>query len=47
MPTIPQVTYYWGPGETMIKEVWNVGKEISTATKEAEASYRTLSGLTS
>lgn len=45
MPTIPQVTYYWGPGETMIIEVWNNGKVYATAASAAEASYRVLAGL--
>ena len=45
MPTIPQVTYYWGPGETMIIEVWNNGKSFTEATTAAENSYRVLAGL--
>ena len=45
MPTIPQVTYYWGPGETMIIEVWNNGKSFAEATTAAENSYRVLAGL--
>jgi arabinogalactan oligomer / maltooligosaccharide transport system substrate-binding protein len=40
MPTIPQVTYYWGPGETMIKDVWNSGVVASVAAATAEESYR-------
>ena len=28
MPTIPQVTY-WGPGETMITQVWNTGQKYN------------------
>jgi arabinogalactan oligomer/maltooligosaccharide transport system substrate-binding protein len=40
MPTIPQVTYYWGPGETMIKDVWNSGVLASVAAATAEQSYR-------
>ena len=45
MPTIPQVQYYWGPGEAMIIQVWNQGTLVATATAEAEASYRTLAGI--
>ena len=45
MPTIPQVTYYWGPGETMIKDVWNNDVAAATAVATAEASYRVRSGL--
>ena len=40
MPTIPQVTYYWGPGETMIKDVWNSGVLATVAAATAEESYR-------
>ncbi|MDY0276836.1 MAG: extracellular solute-binding protein [Acholeplasma sp.] len=47
MPTIPQVTYYWGPGEAMLKEVWNNAKPIAEALTEAEASYKTNLGLAS
>jgi arabinogalactan oligomer/maltooligosaccharide transport system substrate-binding protein len=45
MPTIPQVTYYWGPGETMIKDVWNNDIDPTVAVTTAEASYRVRSGL--
>lgn len=45
MPTIPQVTYYWGPGETMIQAVWNNGIAAATAATTAEASYQVLAGL--
>ena len=45
MPTIPQVTYYWGPGETMIKDVWNNDVDPATAAATAEQSYRVRSGL--
>ena len=45
MPTIPQVTYYWGPGETMIKDVWNNDIDPATAAATAEQSYRVRSGL--
>ena len=45
MPTIPQVQYYWGPGETMIQRVWNTGIDPATAAAEAEQSYRVQVGL--
>ena len=45
MPTIPQVTYYWGPAETMITEVWNAGKAYAEAAAAAETSYVTLRDL--
>jgi arabinogalactan oligomer / maltooligosaccharide transport system substrate-binding protein len=45
MPTIPQVTYYWGPGETMIQDVWNNNIAPSEAVVTAEASYRARVGL--
>ncbi len=45
MPTIPQVTYYWGPGEVMIIDVWNNGVNPTTAAATAEQSYRTRVGL--
>lgn len=41
MPTIPEVQYYWGPGETMIKAVWDSGTQVSTAVASAETSYLT------
>jgi arabinogalactan oligomer / maltooligosaccharide transport system substrate-binding protein len=47
MPTIPQVTYYWGPGETMIIDVWNNLITPANAAATAEASYRTRVGLAS
>ncbi|HHW79943.1 MAG TPA: extracellular solute-binding protein [Acholeplasmataceae bacterium] len=47
MPTIPQVTYYWGPGETMVISIWNASADIAAAVVEAETSYRTLAKLTS
>lgn len=47
MPTIPQVQYYWGPGETMIIQVWNNAIAPATAAATAESSYRTLAGLAS
>ncbi|MBN2300479.1 MAG: extracellular solute-binding protein [Acholeplasmataceae bacterium] len=39
MPTIPQVTYYWGPGETMLIDVWNNNVDPAIAAATAEASY--------
>jgi len=45
MPTIPEVASYWGPGEAMIKAVWNEGKSPEDAATEAEQNYRTLLGL--
>ena len=38
MPTIPEVTYYWGPEETMVKNIWNSGADIETEMKTAEKS---------
>ena len=45
MPTIPQVTYYWGPGETMLQAVWNNNVVPLTAAQQAEQSYQVLAGL--
>ena len=45
MPTIPQVQYYWGPGETMIIDIWNNGAAPITAAATAENSYRVRVGL--
>jgi len=42
MPTIPEVQYFWGPGETMVTEVWNDGKDVAAATKDAEDGYNAL-----
>lgn len=39
MPTIPAVTYYWGPGETMCKNIWNSQKDIEEEQNSAEDSY--------
>jgi len=47
MPTIPEVEYFWGPGEAMVKEIWNADKDIKAALREAEESYKTLAGLVS
>lgn len=45
MPTIPSVQNYWGPGESMVKAVWNDGVAIDKAVKDAEDGYRALEGL--
>ena len=45
MPTLPQVQYYWGPGETMIIDIWNNGAAPITAAATAENSYRVRVGL--
>jgi arabinogalactan oligomer / maltooligosaccharide transport system substrate-binding protein len=45
MPTIPEVQYYWGPGESMLTAVWNTDKTALLAAQEAEAGYRALAGL--
>jgi arabinogalactan oligomer/maltooligosaccharide transport system substrate-binding protein len=45
MPTIPEVQYYWGPGEAMLKQVWNDGVVPATATATAEAGYLARLGL--
>ncbi|MGE4320668.1 MAG: extracellular solute-binding protein [Acholeplasmataceae bacterium] len=47
MPTISAVQNYWGPAESLIKNVWINGVEIATAVSNAEQSYRTLQGLSS
>ena len=39
MPTIPAVTYYWGPGETMVKNIWNSNASITEQQGVAEDSY--------
>ena len=45
MPTIPSVQSYWGPGESMIKAIWNDGKDINLAVVDAEKGYKALEGL--
>jgi arabinogalactan oligomer / maltooligosaccharide transport system substrate-binding protein len=45
MPTIPQVTYYWGPGETLLQQVWNTTAVITEAVIAAESGYRTRANL--
>jgi len=39
MPTIPAVTYYWGPGETMVTNIWDSGAVITEQQATAENSY--------
>ncbi len=45
MPTIPEVQHYWGPAETLIRNVWINGNDIDTAVVAAETSYETLKDL--
>ncbi len=40
MPTIPQVTYYWAPAETMMKNLWNKEGNIDEEVAKAEKSYK-------
>ncbi|MDD3171005.1 MAG: extracellular solute-binding protein [Bacilli bacterium] len=47
MPTIPEVTYYWGPAETMVKSIWNSQGVITDAVKTAEKSYKAARDLAS
>lgn len=47
MPTIPEVTYYWGPQETMVKNIWNSGEDILEQMKTAEKSYKGAKDLAS
>lgn len=47
MPTIPEVTYYWGPSETMIKNLWNSQGIIADEVKTAEKSYKASRDLAS
>ncbi len=47
MPTIPEVTHYWAPIETAVKNVWNNAADINAELVEAQKSYeakRALSG---
>ncbi len=39
MPVIPSSASYWGPGETMIKSIWNSGTNIQAALVTAENGY--------
>lgn len=46
MPTIPEVQYYWGPGESMIQKVWNgTESSIDKAVEDAEQAYIAQRGL--
>jgi arabinogalactan oligomer/maltooligosaccharide transport system substrate-binding protein len=45
MPTIPAVTYYWGPAETMVVNIWNSSKDIAEEQIAAENSYRARMGF--
>lgn len=46
MPTIPEVAHYWGPGETMLKNIWNdSSRNIEDEMTEAQKSYNALRGL--
>lgn len=45
MPTIPEVQYYWGPGESMIKSIWNEGTLPATAVVTAEDAYEAQKAL--
>jgi arabinogalactan oligomer/maltooligosaccharide transport system substrate-binding protein len=45
MPTIEEVQYYWGPAETMIRNVWINGTDPATAASDAEESYEALKAL--
>ena len=47
MPTIPQVTYYWGPAETMMKNLWNTEGNIDEEVAKAEKSYKASRDLAS
>jgi len=47
MPTIPEVTYYWGPAETMIKNIWNSSGNIAVEAANAERSYKASKDLAS
>lgn len=45
MPTIPEVTYYWGPAETMMKNIWNSQGVIADELTTAEKSYKAARDL--
>lgn len=47
MPTIPEVTYYWGPAESMMKSIWNSEGDIDVETTNAERSYLAAKELAS
>ncbi|MGD9886908.1 MAG: extracellular solute-binding protein [Bacilli bacterium] len=40
MPTIPEVTYYWGPAESMMRNIWNADGVIATEAFTAEKAYK-------
>ena len=42
MPTIAEVQWYWGPAESLIRNVWINGVDIATAVGDAEDSYAAL-----
>lgn len=45
MPTIPEVTYYWGPAEAMIKGIWNSDGDVDNETENAERAYNASRNL--
>lgn len=46
MPTIPSVTNYWGPAETLVTEAWkNIDPDLDTLIATAENNYRSQEGL--
>ncbi|MBN3490347.1 maltose ABC transporter substrate-binding protein [Acholeplasma equirhinis] len=45
MPTIPEVQFYWGPGESMVISVWNTGTLPADAVTAAEVAYQALKNL--
>jgi arabinogalactan oligomer/maltooligosaccharide transport system substrate-binding protein len=47
MPTIPEVTYYWGPAESMMKNIWNADGVIATEVITAEKAYKASRDLAS
>lgn len=47
MPTIPQVTYYWAPEETCLKNLWNTAGLIDNEVVTAEKSYKASRDLSS
>ena len=47
MPTIPQVTYYWAPAETMMKNLWNKQGVVADELASAEKSYKAARDLAS
>ncbi len=47
MPTIPEVTYYWGPSESMMQKIWNADGVIATEAFTAEKAYKASRDLAS